>query len=145
MPDKFDIDNSYFDSLPSILSIYQKANKMDVKNIISKFNNQTDLADLIGKGQSTIAYWVKKEQIPQKWHKQLLELASERGINLSIHDFMPPPNKAIPISAESVEVFAKHKGELQLGGASVDCYVLNTGERVISMRSAVQAIAKVDS
>ncbi len=118
---------------------------MDVKKIISKFNNQTELAALISKGQSTIAYWVKKGNIPQKWHKQLLELASERGIDLSPHDFMPPSNKIVLIPAESVETFAKHKGELQLGGASVDCYVLNTGERVISMRSAVQAIAKVDS
>lgn len=118
---------------------------MDVKNIISKFNNQTELAALIGKGQSTVAYWVKKDQIPQKWHKQLLELAKARDIILSPSDFMQDAVKIIPATTNEIDTFAKYKGELQLGGSSVDCYVLNTGERVISLRSAVQAIAKVDS
>jgi len=37
--------------------------------------------------------------------------------------------------------FAKYSGTLQLGNTIVDCYVLDTGERVISSRSAVKAIA----
>jgi hypothetical protein len=38
--------------------------------------------------------------------------------------------------------FAKYKGELSLGGASVDCYVLDTKERVVSLRATLKAIAE---
>ncbi|WP_252108958.1 MULTISPECIES: P63C domain-containing protein [unclassified Halomonas] len=41
--------------------------------------------------------------------------------------------------------FAKFRGELQLGDSSVDCYVLDTGERVINLRSVVRSIADADS
>lgn len=37
--------------------------------------------------------------------------------------------------------FAKFKGELELGNNDVDCYVLDTSERVISLRAVVKAIA----
>ena len=37
--------------------------------------------------------------------------------------------------------FAKYPGVLTLGDASVDCYVLDTGERVISLGAIVRAIA----
>jgi hypothetical protein len=40
--------------------------------------------------------------------------------------------------------FAKFQGSLDLGIASVDCYVLDTGERVISYRATVKAIADVE-
>ena len=36
--------------------------------------------------------------------------------------------------------FAKHRGILDLGGSELDVYVLDTGERVISLRKAVKAI-----
>lgn len=37
--------------------------------------------------------------------------------------------------------FAKYQGVLQLRDKDVDCYVLDTGERVVSMRATVKAIA----
>lgn len=37
--------------------------------------------------------------------------------------------------------FAKYKGEIQLGDKTVECYVLDNGERVISLRATVKAIA----
>ena len=37
--------------------------------------------------------------------------------------------------------FAKFSGTLQLGNSSVDCYVLDTGARVISLRGTLKAIA----
>ena len=40
--------------------------------------------------------------------------------------------------------FAKFRGELALGDSTVDVYVLDTGERVISLRSAVKSIAGVE-
>lgn len=41
--------------------------------------------------------------------------------------------------------FAKWRGEIALGGDPVDCYVLDTGQRVISLRAAVKSIADADS
>jgi len=39
---------------------------------------------------------------------------------------------------------AKHKGKLVLGDKEIDCYVLDTEERVISLRAAVTSITKVE-
>jgi hypothetical protein len=41
--------------------------------------------------------------------------------------------------------FAKHRGIMTLGGAPIDVYVLDTGDRVISMRGAVKAITGKDA
>ncbi|MGZ5070594.1 MAG: virulence RhuM family protein [Methylobacter sp.] len=61
---------------------------MNVKAIVDMFGGQTALASLIGKGQSTVAYWVKSSSIPARWHPKLLILASQRGIKLSPNDFI---------------------------------------------------------
>jgi hypothetical protein len=41
--------------------------------------------------------------------------------------------------------FAKYKGCLQLGDKSLDCYVLDNAERVLSLRGTVEAIAGVST
>ena len=41
--------------------------------------------------------------------------------------------------------FAKYPGELHLGDATVDCYVLDTKDRVISLRATVKSIAQTDA
>ncbi|HGU1423837.1 TPA: P63C domain-containing protein, partial [Escherichia coli] len=41
--------------------------------------------------------------------------------------------------------FAKWKGKIDLGGESIDCYVLDTGHRVIALRATVKAIANAES
>lgn len=41
--------------------------------------------------------------------------------------------------------FAKYRGEVDLGGDMLDVYVLDTGQRVIALRSAVKSIASADS
>jgi len=40
--------------------------------------------------------------------------------------------------------FAKYAGELHLGNSVIDCYVLDTKERVISLRATVKSIAQTD-
>ncbi len=40
---------------------------------------------------------------------------------------------------------AQWRGEIDLGGSPVDCYVLDNGERVIATRSAIKAFADADS
>ena len=61
---------------------------MNARQIIEKFGGQTALAGLVGKGQSTVAYWAKTGVIPARWQPQLLELARVGGINLEAHDFV---------------------------------------------------------
>jgi hypothetical protein len=63
---------------------------MHAREIIDKFGGQTALASLLGKGQSTIAYWARSGAIPAKWQTPLLHLAEARGIPLSAADFMLP-------------------------------------------------------
>lgn len=58
------------------------------KIVVGKFGGQSALAGLIGKGQSTVGYWVKTGTIPAKWHTKLLTLAVEKGISLSPDDFI---------------------------------------------------------
>ncbi|MBD1253888.1 hypothetical protein IDX02_32885, partial [Pseudomonas aeruginosa] len=41
--------------------------------------------------------------------------------------------------------FAQWRGSISLGGEPVDCYVLNTGKRVIALRAVVKSIADADS
>lgn len=64
---------------------------MNVNAIVDAFGGQTALAALIGKGQSTVAYWVKTGSIPSKWHDELLKLAVQREVSLSAQDFVEQP------------------------------------------------------
>src|SRR5260221_12325823 len=41
--------------------------------------------------------------------------------------------------------FAKFRGQIDLGGNPIDVYVLDTGDRVLSMRGAVKAITGQDA
>lgn len=41
--------------------------------------------------------------------------------------------------------YAQWRGNIDLGGEPVDCYVLDTGQRVISLRAAVKSIADAES
>lgn len=52
-------------------------------------------------------------------------------------------DKSIELHPESP--FAKHTGILKLGNREIDCYVLDTEERVISMRATVKAISNDDN
>lgn len=58
-----------------------------------------------------------------------------------------PPAKGTPTNALPADLelpFAKHPGTLELGGTELDVYVLDTGERVISLNRAVRAITDRD-
>lgn len=76
---------------------------MSAKAIIERFGGQTALAKLLGRGQSTIGYWAKSGVIPAKWHGPLLDLALQRGVPLSPHDFLADssPQGRSPDSLES--------------------------------------------
>jgi P63C domain len=112
--------------------------EMSAKIVIDKFGGQSALAAMIGKGQSTIAYWKKSGSVPAKWQAKLLELAAEKGIDLQPGDFIPPANEtdSIPAGSESIPR-ATHWGNLTVGETEIPCYVLDTGDRVFSLKGVV--------
>jgi hypothetical protein len=59
---------------------------MNAADVVRKFGGQTPLAKLLGINQSAVAYWVKRDTIPAKWHAQLLALAAPRDIPLKLAD-----------------------------------------------------------
>jgi hypothetical protein len=111
------------------------------KQIIEKFGGQSALAELIGRGQSTVQYWAKSGMIPAKWQPILLRLAQERAISLSMQDFAESPPKV-----EVMEKMPKatHWGELEIGIAKLPCYVLENGERVFSLKGAIVGLFQTE-
>jgi hypothetical protein len=61
---------------------------MNVKDLVKKYGGQSVLAQHLGIGQSAIAYWVKKNAVPSKWHSQLLSLASSLGVDILAADLI---------------------------------------------------------
>ena len=58
------------------------------QQIIDRFGGQSALAGALGRTQSTVEHWSKTGRIPAQWHKELLKLAREKGINLEAKDFV---------------------------------------------------------
>jgi hypothetical protein len=70
---------------------------MNAREIIEVFGGQSALADMIEKGQSTVAYWAKTGVIPARWQPKLLMLALNKGLPLTANDFVAtPPSIATP-------------------------------------------------
>lgn len=114
---------------------------MDVRDIVNRFGGQSALARMIGKGPSTVAYWVRENTIPSKWHSTLLELARERGINLTSADLVMGIS-ALPSAASRAELpVGLFPGSLLVGETEIKCYVLDDGERVISRVGATEFIS----
>src|SRR6185369_11213637 len=117
--------------IPCVLQEYRMN---AAQRVIAKFGGQSALASLIGKRQSTVQHWVKTGIIPAKWQSELLRVAAESGINLTPSDFIA--TDAQPPSTDKVPL-AQWWGELAMpGGATIPCYVLEDGRRVISRNGA---------
>ncbi len=111
--------------------------------VVARFGGQSALARFIGKGQSTVAHWVKTGRIPAKWQSELLKLAEAHGVSLSASDFMPFHAHASPgqeIRGKSNEPAGLPKatwwGVLPIGDAELPVFVLDNGQRVISRTGA---------
>ena len=84
---------------------------MSVKEVVQKFGGQTALSKLVGVNQSAIAYWVKQDSIPSKWHASILELAEKYAISITASDLinfhcnMPPSTAIQYVSNISIEKF----------------------------------------
>lgn len=69
-----------------------------------------------------------------RWAKPPVEIEQDdAGKDLSDGDILPP------------SPFAKFRGQLDLAGNLIDVYVLDTGDRVLSMRGAVKAMTNQDA
>jgi len=83
-----------------------------------------------------VSHWAKRG-VPAKWQRPLLDLAQEHGIDLSPEDFFVES----VVSKRSLVPYkiprAEHWGELSIGDTQLPCYVLDTGERVFSLKGVV--------
>ena len=61
---------------------------MSAKKIVDKFGGQTALANILGIGQSSVAYWVQKGVIPSKWNAKLLSIGLQNSIDITAADFI---------------------------------------------------------
>lgn len=113
------------------------------ENVIAKFGGQTALARLIGKKQGTVYHWSKVGLIPSKWHKTILDIARENGIDLSTGDLVTSPSDvAVEATVESIPSIpvARWSGTLNINEDGVACYVLDDGRRIISRTAATNAL-----
>lgn len=110
------------------------------RQVIQKFGGQKPLANMLGKGQSTVAYWAKTGTIPAKWHGELLRLASSHAIPLSPAELVSAP---VPDTEPPDLPIARYEGALSLGAEAINCYVLSDGQRVISRTSATSALSGI--
>ena len=71
---------------------------MRASDIIGKFGSIADLARELGVPMTTVSSWGRANQIPAWRQPKLLELASERGIELATTDF-PAPDERVRLTA----------------------------------------------
>lgn len=101
---------------------------------------QKDLAEMVGVHPTAIAAWERGERNPKK--KNMRRLAD--ALRTSIYELFPSEistdNPSLTELIQMPSPFAKHRGNLIIGGKEVDCYVLDTGDRVISLGATVHAL-----
>lgn len=78
-----------------MIKLFQIA--MNIKLLVNKYGGQTALAKALGVRQSAVAYWVKQNAIPGKWHQKLLSLAQEQGV-----DMLPTDLLGIDVGSQDV-------------------------------------------
>jgi len=108
--------------------------------VIGKFGGQSALARMLGKGPSTVQYWAKGGVIPARWHAQLLQIARDRGIDLSPNDLVEAPLAPHDEAAVAPIPEAKWPGALVVGDRELSVYVLDDGSRVMSRTGATAAL-----
>jgi hypothetical protein len=111
---------------------------MNAREIIEVFGGQSALAELVGKGQSTVAYWAKTGVIPARWQPKLLMIALNKGLPLSAKDFVdaPAPRQEFAVAVrrqEQIEATPPKRRDAEAEEAS-DTIAFSGGERDIQFR-----------
>lgn len=86
---------------------------MNVRKIVDKFGGQSALAELVGLKQSAIAYWVKKGNIPSKWHSKIMSLANDQGVLLDSSELI----MGVVDSSENIALDRNNKNSVQTGSS----------------------------
>jgi len=105
------------------------------QRVVAKFGGQSALAQALNTRQSTVAYWIKRGNIPEKRRKDVVEAAVKKGLRISRADFEALPDIS-PSQAVSVPE-ARWPGALAVGDSELPCYVLDDGRRVITRTGAL--------
>lgn len=113
---------------------------MATREIVNRFGGQSALAQLLGKRPNMVAYWVKADSIPVKWHRPLLDLATSEGVTLTPGDLVP--HMTTPMAKSNVLPVARHPGTLTVGDVQLNCYVLDDGRRIISRTGATEFLTE---
>jgi hypothetical protein len=124
-------------------------NRVDA--LVSRFGSQSEMARLLSTKQSTVQYWSSTGKIPTKWHGKIIEAGRAIGLHVDPIELQSSGTVAGPPVPQEIagaypsSPFAKWRGQIDLGGDELDVYVLDTGERVISIRAAIKSISGADS
>ena len=117
--------------------------------VISRFGSQSDLAKALKIRQSTVQYWSSTGKIPTKWHSKIIDAGKAIGLHVDPLELQrgsrPLAPKGDHVATYPTSPFAKWRGKIDLGDDELDVYVLDTGDRVIALRSAVRSIANAES
>ncbi len=120
-----------------------------VESLVSRFGSQSDLGRAIGTKQSTVQYWCSTGKILIKWNVKIVEAGKAIGLHVDPIELQSSRSGSQVVqqtpASHPNSPFAKWRGKLDLGGDELDVYVLDTGDRVIALRSAVRSIASADS
>ena len=93
------------------------------------------MANLLGKGQSTVSYWVKTGIIPAKWHASIIELANKNGILLTFDDFVQIDQNSSKTS--TVESFVKDVEAAVKEPMRADFIFYSIGDGAVKIQIAV--------
>lgn len=115
---------------------------MAVRDIVDRFGGQSALAHHIGKGPSTVAYWVKSDTIPSRWHPELLRIAAAKGVPLAPADLVQMTTDDDAVLTGEMLPVAKYPGVLTVGDFRLSCYVLDDGRRMISRTNATEFLTE---
>ena len=107
------------------------------EQVIHRFGNQSALAALLGRRQSTVQHWAKTGRIPSQWHGPLMELAREKGIALE-------PKDLVTVESPSIEPAEGKLGVLLVGLGAVSSTLIAGVEQVRrGMRQPVGSITQM--
>lgn len=120
-----------------------------VEAVVSRFGSQSELARLLHTKQSTIQYWTSSGRVPSKWHAKIIDAGRNIGLNIDPLE-LQPSRMIAQISKDAdpqfpASPFAKWRGTIDFGGDALDVYVLDTAQRVISIRGAIKSFSGADS
>ena len=105
--------------------------------------SRKEVGERIDVSESTVGAWERGDRMPKNKNRKKLA----RALNCTVYDLYPYLEAKEAIEGTYTQErsdlpspFAKHQGTLELGNERVQCYVLDTGERVISRRATVNAL-----